>query len=209
MKFTKILLVIPAFMMIGCKGNAAKVDPNKVDEATFNGVFQGLSVFRNENVKMVVGVSEEGDYQMIAEAADGKAMLTSSDASPYERMYVEFGEETDYLYRYDKSDPVWNKYDFKDYKYSVNDIFFAETAFPTLSYKDFTYNEENKKYEATNIHATLKGEGMVLKTVEAVFEDNKITSFGFTFINDQDSKGGEISGTFTYGGQSVELPDVE
>ena len=208
MKLSKIFLLIPAFMMIGCKGNAAKVDPNKVDEDTFNGIFQHQKLFKEENVKVTNKAMLDEVAYMYGEAADGKLKLSSSyETEPEDATYIEFLENDEgYIYSYKGE---WIKRSFEEAAYTVEELLVEDLAFVPFDYSGFEYKEDTKAYVGDQISLDIDGDPIIFTNVEIRFNENKLIALDFDFyFSEKPSENGSMRFTFEYGDVSVTLPEV-
>ena len=186
MKLTKLFLLIPAFMMIGCKGNTptpSEEDKSIITEAEFTAIFQDLRLFHEENVVMRSEIEfDDETFALTAEAENG---VTKFYDEPYEEnreRYIEFVDDEFMVIRYE--DGNWYA---KDYPMEeVNEYFFDKLAFIPFEFKDLTRDEDAKAYVAEEVIIDFDGDTSHFQDVKITFNEAKPVSVSMTFWYDDD-----------------------
>ena len=207
MKLTKLFLLIPAFMMIGCKGNTptpSEEDKSIITEAEFTAIFQDLRLFREENVVMRSEIEFDGEtFALTAEAENG---VTKYYDEPYEEnreRYIEFDDDVFTVIRYE--DGNWYAKD--NPMEEVNDYFFDKLAFIPFEFKDFTRDEDAKAYVAEEVIIDFDGDTNHFQDVKITFNEAKPVLVSMTFWYDDDpNQVANFTQTFTYGNAHVVNP---
>lgn len=155
-----------------------------------------------------------GDFKLVMNVNDGTEEVTTNftvDGNKLEMENVQGGVVSHmYLdkvgseyFTYTQVDGVWTKSSSDEQTYNYYKVFPSTTIriYTTLSFEDFTYNEEEKCYVATQI-----GEGMT-GTFKISFENKKIKKIQNTVVHTADGETTTTQIDFTYN-QTINLPSV-
>ena len=223
MKLSKLLLLVPAMMLVGCKGEQPEPQPSgpktEVTEAVFNAqVNEGEFLKPGYNKKITAKQIYDGETQTFTIEQDGdkyhgavdeREMYFYVDPDSYRAQ----GKAYDIAGYYEKND---------EWRVDVEQITLLQFAEITLNYcpftvdfKDFTYDEQTKAYTAKDIvveaHEFEDPDHtyeIPIKSVEYKFEDGQLLTINMVIETE------EGDGIFTFetsevGKISITLPEVE
>lgn len=156
----------------------------------------------NGDFKLVMNVNDGNEEVTTNFTVDGnKLEMKNVQGGVVSQMYLEkVGSE---YFIYNQVDGVWTKSpsDEQTYSYYKNFPLTTIRIYTTLPFEDFTYNEEEKCYVATQI-----GEGMT-GTFKISFENKKIKKTQSTVVHTADGETITTQIDFTYN-QTINLPTV-
>ena len=205
MKLTKLFLLIPAFMMIGCKGNTptpSEEDKSIITEAEFNAIFQDLKLFKEDNV--ILKNEMVGQEIIYAESDKGITKVYPDRAEENDERYIQITDECFYVTRYKGDEWTTSEYELEE----LQGYFMDKVAFVPFVFKDFTRDDETKSYKANSVALELDGDIYDFKDLEFIFNEGKPVSATFTYIYEDDpSETLSFIQTYTYGGAHVVLPN--
>ena len=208
MKLAKLLLLVPAFIMAGCKGSTVpseQKDATTITEAEFNAIVHEDKLFREDNVTFV---AQFPTWSAKTEADKGDVKIT-----------LERGGDEDVYYTILLEDGSYKFLDYYDGQYhaehkhaSDREVFLFEiSAFVPFEFKDLVRNEKDKTYEIKETQICVDEddeEYMIFENVVFAFQDGKPTSikFDYYFPGEQD-EAEHVNQTFTYGNAKVTIPE--
>ena len=215
--FAIALIPMAIGMLASCGGNNDNPDPGptkeyKVTEEEWNASFGKTKTYYiadNYYSKFIQSVGEgEAASSMTSEAfVDGaklhlKGVIVEGGKTNNEESYYN-KKETDFDEYYKDDSGNWKVQPQKENPMNDFASFFAPYV-----YKNFQYDVTDHTYKCDSGH--VQGIGDV-KNLKINFEDKKVVSMSFDATTTQDGKemNGSVVGTFTYGGQTVTLPQIE
>ena len=237
MKLTKILLLVPALMIAGCKGDnkdqsSAQEDINKITKEVWDATIGNFYMFRPQNnmtLKLDIFMEGEGGMTIAFENDYGKmreGYETPSEDDHYYKVFPDGYDKSKETYTaegyyYVEQDECWEKYETVYRIYSMAELTYAVCA---PDFNEVTYDENSHSYKVeelvyyTNLGKTNPEYArMLLRNAEFKFENNDLTDFSYDYskMNDGD-KPSDITEmvNLTYklinkGTTKVTLPEVE
>ena len=154
-----------------------------------------------DNYKLVATMSTEGQSQNAELIVDGlKLQANEKEDGVVNTTYDEISGDKKYEYEYNSETKKWSKIEVRE---TIADDFAQYLQPYGENYSSFAYNAESKSYKCSSI--TYKGQAFT--NLEIKFENKQIKEAKF----DSAQEGHPMSMVFafTYGGQTVTLPEIE
>ena len=219
MKLSRLFLLIPAFMMMGCKnhnfqpsGNPSSQEessePEKntvVTEEEFNAIFQQQKLFLEDNV-VVKTVFSNGERDFFVEAENCEAKYYKSGDTDLDMTYLDFEVTKDYFSVVQYKDGYWYQTDNLQMS-ELKEYLFDKACFVPFLFSDFIYNENHQAYGAQQIYMEVGDHKVYFKNIEIKFEDKKPTSITCSYYPKEHPENEEsMEQTYTYGNAHVDNP---
>ena len=209
MKLNKLLLLIPALVLAGCKGNLTpEEEVNPVSKDEFDAIFHDLSLFKNDNLNIVGYLDDE--LTLLTDVDDGNIKIEDIHE---EDSYIEIVSNGFYVYEKKSS---WEKFFVSndDEDETLGGFLIEKILFLNFEYGTLTFNKETQQYEAKEINISLGKEfgndKLLCQDVAIAFEDKKPSRISFSFYTtDDEPELRTYRAVYTYGGAVVTLPEVE
>ena len=184
MKLSRLFLLIPAFMMMGCKnhnfqpsGNPSSQEessePEKstvVTEEEFNAIFQKQKLFLEDNV-VVKTVFSTGERDFFVEAENCSVKYYKSGDTDEDMTYLDFDIPKDFAV-IKCEDGTWYAKEYHQMS-EFKEFLFDRACFVPFLFSDFIYNENHKAYGAQQIYMEVGENKVYFKNIEIKFEDKK------------------------------------
>ena len=231
MKLSRLLILVPALVLVGCKGNninsSEEVDSNFVSKEVWDSTVTNFFMFRPQNnVTMKLEIMAEGEggmeFDLYNDNGDVKFIFGDDDEYPafyhlladgYDKSKETYACE-EYVY-----DDELGKYKIEDEIFSVYKEAELSYAYCPLQYEDVTYDKASKTFKADKadyeVHY-ISDENEVkdvvkLTDIEYTFSNNQLIKLTYDYCK-KGEEGIVVSLTYKfsdYGITKVNLPEVE
>ena len=238
MKLSRLLLLVPALMMAGCKNDnkqqsSAQEDVNKITKEVWDATIGNFYMFRPQNnmtLKLDIFMEGEGGMTIAFENDNGKMRegyeIPNEEDDHYYKVFPDGYDKsketyTAEVYRYLDDEGRWQKEDTIFELYEMAELTYAVCA---PEFDEVTYDEESHSYKVeelvyyTNLGKTEPEYArMLLRNAEFKFENNDLTDFSYDYSKmEEGDKPSDITEmvnlTFKLlnkGTTKVTLPEVE
>lgn len=218
MKLSRLFLLIPAFMMMGCKnhnfqpsGNPSSQEessePEKntvVTEEEFNAIFQQQKLFLEDNV-VVKTVFSTGERDFFVEAENCDVKYYKTGDADEDVTYLDFDLPKDFAV-IKCEDGTWYAKEYHQMS-EFKEFLFDRACFVPFLFSDFIYNENHQAYGAQQIYMEVGENKVYFKNIEIKFEDKKPTSITCSYYPKEHPENEEgMEQTYTYGNAHVDNP---
>lgn len=216
MKLSRLFLLIPAFMMMGCKnhnfqpsGNPSedsseKEDTSFITEEEFNAIFQQQKLFLEDNV-VVKTVFSTGERDFFIEAENCDVKYYKSGDTDEDMTYLDFDIPKDFAV-ITCVDGVWYAKEYHQMS-ELKEFLFDKACFVPFLFKDFTRNDDRKSYGSSEIYMEVGEHQVYFKNIEIKFEDKKPTLITCSYYpKDHPENEESMEQTYTYGNAHVDNP---
>lgn len=218
MKPSRLFLLIPAFMMMGCKnhnfqpsGNPSSQEqssePEKstvVTEEEFNAIFQQQKLFLEDNV-VVKTVFSTGERDFFVEAENCDVKYYKTGDADEDVTYLDFDIPKDFTV-IKCENGTWYAKEYHQMS-ELKEFLFDRACFVPFLFSDFIYNENHQAYGAQQIYMEVGENKVYFKNIEIKFEDKKPTSITCSYYPKEHPENEEsMEQTYTYGNAHVDNP---
>lgn len=195
MKLSKLILLIPAILVVACKTNniSSEEEPDKhlVSEKIWNGQINDAAFLKPTYNKTVTVTAyggnesetnyvkmDKGSYEFHDKNDDVFYRVVNPDSYSKSNKEYEVGE-------YVIEDDEWKIYYSHDTLRSFAQSFLNYPPFD-LDYSEFTYDEKTNKYVAHDLSYGTEEDGIPLSEIECYFEENDLLSMKIVVGWDED-----------------------